>query len=185
MGLPRFAALTLHFFVLDMMLFTLAFSALLPPVIFATYTVHQVNVGANGKLEYEPDYVNAHPGDVVRFNLLVTSYSTYRLPLTHSCSSFPKNHTVTQSSFDNPCVPLADGLNSGLYVYLSTFFSSQCLTFRCRSVPVAPDAIGKVEPYFVLVKDYSPLWFYCQQPNPAPGHCVNGMTRSSLSSDES
>lgn len=100
-----------------MKLITFALSALIPAAVLATYTVHQVNVGANGKLEYEPDYVNAHPGDVVRFNLLVFLYSAIRLSLTHPYSSFPKNHTVTQSSFDNPCVPLADGLNSGLYVH--------------------------------------------------------------------
>jgi hypothetical protein len=37
---------------------------------------------------------------------------------------FPKNHTVTQSSFAQPCTPLDGGFDTGLYVF-----------YRCTACP--------------------------------------------------
>ena len=48
------------------------------------------------------------------------------------------------------------------------------------SVPVAPDAIDQAPSFLVSVADYNPVWFHCQQPNPAPGHCAMGKIDSSL-----
>ncbi|KAK0193211.1 hypothetical protein F5146DRAFT_1101386 [Armillaria mellea] len=100
----------------------------------ATYgSTYNVTVGANGKLAYDPEYVCAEPGDVVNFIFN------------------PKNHTVTQSAFETPCVLLDGGINSGF-------------------VPVAADQ--KYLPVFqVKVVDKDPVWFHCEQ----TGHCGAGM----------
>jgi plastocyanin len=63
---------------------------------------HDISVGANGQLAFSPPDIQASVGDTVTFHFN------------------PKNHSVTQSSFSKPCVPLADatggnqiGFNSG------------------------------------------------------------------------
>lgn len=48
-------------------------------------TIHNVQVGANGRLIYSPNQLKASVGDIIRFDFL------------------GKNHTVTQSSLDTPC----------------------------------------------------------------------------------
>ncbi|KAI0350220.1 hypothetical protein OH77DRAFT_1431220, partial [Trametes cingulata] len=57
--------------------------------------VHNVTVGGPGVLKYDPEFVNADPGDIVVF--------TFK----------QKNHTVTQSSLDSPCAPIQNGFDSG------------------------------------------------------------------------
>ncbi|KAF9487767.1 hypothetical protein BDN71DRAFT_1458163 [Pleurotus eryngii] len=71
----------------------IAFALCVLPVALAV--TYDVTVGAGGELAYVPPYVNAAPGDVVNF-------------IFH-----PKNHTVTQSSFEAPCVGLEEGERSG------------------------------------------------------------------------
>ncbi|KAG8899984.1 hypothetical protein FRC00_000335 [Tulasnella sp. 408] len=56
---------------------------------------HEVTVGGAAGLVYHPNKVYAQPGDYVRFHFQF------------------KNHTVTQSSFDDPCTPLHGGFTSG------------------------------------------------------------------------
>ncbi|KAJ3521015.1 hypothetical protein NMY22_g12493 [Coprinellus aureogranulatus] len=58
-------------------------------------TLEVVVGGANG-LKYNPEFVNAQPGDLVRFIFQ------------------QKNHTVTQSTFAAPCAKVAGGFDSGL-----------------------------------------------------------------------
>jgi len=101
----------------------------IPAVFAATY---DVNVGPGGRLVYEPEYVMAVPGDVVNFIFN------------------PKNHTVTQSAFDSPCVP-AGAVNSGF-------------------MPVTPDT-SPLPTFQVTVNDGNPIWIHCQQ----TGHCAQGM----------
>ncbi|KAJ2916918.1 hypothetical protein MD484_g3485, partial [Candolleomyces efflorescens] len=94
-----------------------------------------VNVGPNALLVYDPPFVHAAPGDIVRFHFN------------------PKNHTVTQSAFDPPCVGLADG-------------------FRTGFIPVAPDTNPlPVREFHVPDNNGAPLWFYCGQ----TAHCGSGM----------
>jgi plastocyanin len=69
------------------------FALALLPSVFAV--VHDVQVGANGMLQYTPEAIAAQPGDQVVFHFN------------------PKNHTVTQSSFASPCGPKAGGIASG------------------------------------------------------------------------
>lgn len=70
-------------------------------------------------------------------------------------SFFPKQHTVTQSSFDKPCVPLDGGFSSG---FIPTEQSPSGVTFE------------------VTVKDTKPVWFYCAQTKGE--HCQSGMVGS-------
>ncbi|KAF8901362.1 Cupredoxin [Gymnopilus junonius] len=104
--------------------------AALPVAFAATFTVQ---VGAGGNLTYDPEFVLANPGDTINFVFN------------------PKNHTVTQSSFDTPCVALPGGVDSGF-------------------VPV-PAGTNPPPPSQLVVQDTSPHWFYCRQ----TGHCGQGM----------
>ncbi|KAF5350040.1 hypothetical protein D9756_009208 [Leucocoprinus leucothites] len=95
-----------------------------------------VTVGANGQLAYNPPFVNASPGDMINFIFN------------------PKNHTVTQSSFDQPCTPLVGGLDSGF-------------------VPVAPETVDLPTWQVQVPSSDEPLWFHCKQP--VGNHCGQGM----------
>ena len=57
---------------------------------------HRVVVGGPGTLSFNPSTVVAQPGDTVTFEF------------------HQKNHTATQSTFNNPCNPMVSGFNSGL-----------------------------------------------------------------------
>jgi len=103
-------------------------------------TVHVVQVGAaNGTLAYFPNNLKAAVGDMIQFQFA------------------PANHTVTQSTFDAPCMPIAMTSNTtGIY---SGF------------MPVSASATT-TPTYTVLVNSTLPMWFYCSQAK----HCQNGMT---------
>ncbi|KIX07307.1 uncharacterized protein Z518_01960 [Rhinocladiella mackenziei CBS 650.93] len=96
---------------------------------------------ANGSLKYFPNKVSAPVGSIVQFQF------------------HPKNHTITESSFAEPCKPLASNLTTPTRPGLKSGF-----------VPVT----GKEEftPVFnVLINDTKPIWIYCGQTN----HCQKGM----------
>ncbi|KAF8849237.1 Cupredoxin, partial [Acephala macrosclerotiorum] len=95
----------------------------------------QVAVGQNG-LTFSPNNITAAVGDSVEF------------------SFFPKNHSVTQSSFTAPCHPLANG-----------FFS----TFQ-------PTTSESANTFTILVNDTKPIWLYCGQTT--GNHCQSGMVAS-------
>jgi len=62
---------------------------------FVSAAIIDVQVGAGGKLEFDPPAIGAQPGDQVVFHFN------------------PKNHTVTQSSFASPCGRKDGGIDSG------------------------------------------------------------------------
>ncbi|KAG8907545.1 hypothetical protein FRB99_003703 [Tulasnella sp. 403] len=100
----------------------------------ATGTTIEIVVGGNVGNVYTPSVAYPEVGDTLRFSFRI------------------KNHTVTQSSFENPCTPLPGGFTSG---------------FR----PV-PDTQTDNFPYFDLqVKDKNPIYIHCEQIN----HCPTGM----------
>jgi plastocyanin len=107
-------------------------------------TVHKVIVGGPGKLAYDPPHIAAQPRDIVTFEF------------------HQKNHTVTQSSFNDPCRPLSGG----------TGFDSQ---FQ----PVQ-DSATTFPTWNITVNDTAPIWAYCRQQN----HCGSGMVFA-INSDES
>lgn len=62
-----------------------------------------------------------------------------------------RNHTVTQSTADAPCMPMANGINSGF-------------------VPVRANE-SMVTTFDVLINDTKPIYMYCAQAK----HCQEGM----------
>jgi len=99
----------------------------------ASGTVHTVVVGGTAGLVYTPSQITAQPGDTVQFQFM------------------SKNHTVTQSTFANPCGAMTGGFDSGF-------------------MPNANNA-SPAPTYNFVVKDSSPVWAYCRQ----AGHCTSGM----------
>jgi plastocyanin len=106
----------------------------------STPTNHMVTVGKDGQLRYDPEFITAAVGDTV----------TYQF--------FPKNHTVTQSNFAEPCQPKADTSSDHTPGFDSGF------------MPVAAnDATPHL--FTITVNDTNPIWAYCRQ----VGHCGSGM----------
>lgn len=109
--------------------------ALLP---FVSAAVHEVQVGANG-LTFSPEAIAAQAGDQVVFHF-------------HA-----KNHTVTQSSFPEPCGKKEGGFDSGF-------------------VPVAANITENLPTWTLTVNDTEPTWIYCKQAAKTPNsHCGAGM----------
>ncbi|KAF8337006.1 Cupredoxin [Cantharellus anzutake] len=104
--------------------------------------VHDVIVGQGGQLTYTPPFIHAKTGEEIRFTFVA------------------KNHTATQSSFDEPCSPQISpdghtraGFDSGFQ-------------------PVANGHFRRAS--FIMPKTDKPLWFYCRQKVPV-SHCGKGM----------
>ena len=97
----------------------------------------KVDVGLDGKLTFTPNNITELPNTVVSF------------------SFNPRNHSVTQSNFDNPCQPLEGGFSSG---FIPTSVSPSGATFD------------------IVIPDKKPIWFYCGQVN--GNHCQSGMVGS-------
>lgn len=100
-----------------------------------------VQVGLNGTVKFTPDNIRAQVGEAVQFQF------------------FGGNHTVTQSTFDQPCQPInvnnrnVTGVHSGF-------------------VPAAASmSMGMVATYTITINNTNPLWLYCAQGR----HCPNGM----------
>jgi len=75
------------------------------------------------------------------------------------------NHTVTQSSFDDPCTKQtnAAGVSTGL---------DSAFGFATKATD------GKYQPTLAVTvntEPHEPLWFYCRQTMPVV-HCHKGMT---------
>jgi plastocyanin len=97
---------------------------------------YTVKVGAGGKLLFDPQTVMAKVNDEVEFQF------------------FARNHSVTQSSFDNPCNPIDRAIFSAF-------------------VPSASPDTASATTFTVKVTDTIPKWFYCGQTN--GDHCQSGM----------
>ncbi|KAL0567957.1 hypothetical protein V5O48_014037 [Marasmius crinis-equi] len=112
---------------------------------------HKIIVGVDGQLAFGPANISANPGDTVTFEFR------------------PKAHGVTQSSFDDPCTPLAKSSDGHEY------------GFESGIMPV--DANDTYFPTFTItINDTKPIWGYCPQTMPSP-HCGQGMVFS-INADE-
>jgi plastocyanin len=112
----------------------------------STGVIHRIFAGsttANGGLHFEPENVVAEIGDLVEFHFL------------------PKNHTVTQSSFDKPCEPLGGA---------TSVFSGFNFAVKAGETPNGES--NSVFSFQVQNKD--PFWYYCSQT--AGNHCQMGMS---------
>ncbi|KAI9777780.1 MAG: hypothetical protein M1839_008575 [Geoglossum umbratile] len=97
---------------------------------------HTVDVGPASELVFKPNQLNATIGDIIQFDF------------------WALNHTLTQSSFQNPCI------DSGKF---NTGFNQ----FNPQNIS------GKFLVHFEIVTE-SPQWFYCAQ-TVQISHCQAGM----------
>ncbi|KAL8397284.1 hypothetical protein RB594_004125 [Gaeumannomyces avenae] len=99
-----------------------------------------VIVGRNGTT-FQPNNIRAAVGDAVQFQFM------------------GGNHTVTQSTFDNPCSPINN-------------FVKNVTGVHSGYVPFAASAaMGQVPVYTIMINNTTPMWLYCAQAK----HCQNGM----------
>lgn len=99
--------------------------------------VTRIDVGKGGQV-MSPNDVTVPMGEIIEFHF------------------FQGAHSVSQSAFDNPCVPINNTASNGV----EGFFSG----------PVSV-ASGESSNVFRVVSTGSPMWYYC-----ATGkHCQNGM----------
>ncbi|KAI0068418.1 hypothetical protein BV25DRAFT_1793298 [Artomyces pyxidatus] len=105
--------------------------------------IHDVTVGGpNGETVYNPTSIVAQPGDQVMFHFN------------------PKNHTVTQSTFAQPCTKAENGFDSSFN-------------------PVAVGTTVGNPTFSITVNTTAPIWVYCRQgENTAASHCGKGMVFS-------
>lgn len=105
---------------------------------FVSAVVHDIQVGGTGVV-YSPEAISAQPGDQVVFHFN------------------PKNHTVTQSSFANPCGLKSGGFDSGF-------------------IPVPANQTINLPTYTITINDTQPVWVFCRQAGQTPAsHCGQGM----------
>jgi plastocyanin len=126
------------------MLFAAAISALsLMSVASAQMTVEvgSTATAPGGVFQYIPSTMTAKNGTVITFKF----------------TGAPGNHTVTQSTFADPCTPVAGGFDSG-WVF----------------IPPSPALSATPEWNLTITDDSKPIWFFCKQLLPSP-HCAAGM----------
>lgn len=93
----------------------------------------------NLDLTFEPASFKAPVGSMVQFQF------------------YPKNHSVVQAAFSNPCEPINNVMSN-----VTGFFSGH--------MPTTPDT--PMMPAFTIpIKDTKPIWYYCSQAK----HCQAGM----------
>ena len=91
---------------------------------------------------FSPDRVVAPVGSMVQFQFM------------------GGNHTVTQSSLADPCVPLSES-------------NSSAPSFHSGYVPAMNNQeTGEVPVYTIMINDTKPIWAYCAQGK----HCQAGMS---------
>jgi len=131
---------------LTKMLFTAAVSAL---CLFSaasaqmTVQVGSTTSAAGGVYQFIPPSFNATNGTTITFKF----------------TGAPGNHSVTQSTFADPCDPVAGG---------SGFDSGWVF------VPTSPALAQTPEWNLTIVDDTKPIWFFCKQTLPVD-HCSAGM----------
>lgn len=121
------------------MRFSVAAAAILSAAVSAqAQTTWNVSVGFNDTLTYNPPSLsNVSNGDIVSFQFV------------------SKNHSVTQSTFADPCT--AAGVTSG---------------FQDVANLTGPD----FPTWSITIENNtSPLWFFCAQTTPNSTHCQAGM----------
>ncbi|RMJ25536.1 hypothetical protein PHISP_03602 [Aspergillus sp. HF37] len=106
--------------------------AILLHVGFSLSKTTTVRAAPNGSPTFVPSSVTAEKGDTVKFEF------------------YPRNHTVTESSYSSPCVPNDSGINSGFI----------------------PAIGGEASEHFLVpINNTDPIWYYCAQAR----HCQAGM----------
>jgi len=105
----------------------------------ALAAIHDIQVGGPGGLVFDPPAIGAQPGDQVVFHF------------------HPKAHSVTQSSFADPCGPKQGGFDSQL-------------------IPVPDNVTDHFPTWTLTVNDTTPIWSYRKAAaGTANSHCGKGM----------
>lgn len=104
-----------------------------------TGSVINVTVGGNGTLTFDPPFVTAKPRDTIIFTFMT------------------KNHTITESSFEDPCRKLS-------------LTSNVTDSFDSGFMPVTAGS-SDFPQFSLTVNTTAPTWGYCRQ----TGHCGMGM----------
>lgn len=105
---------------------------------------HVIQVGGpNGSITFSPENIQANVGDLVQFQF------------------HPKNHSVVQSTFDQPCVPIQNVVANASNAFFSGFMPTNA----------SAAATSNILTYTIRVMDAKPVWFYCSQAK----HCQGGM----------
>lgn len=97
-------------------------------------------IASGRQLTFQADNVIANVGDVVEWHFA------------------PANHSVVQSSFADPCKPLAGGFHSGFNFFVPAGQNQATNVFQ-----------------ITITNATEPLWYYCGQTGGNPGHCQQGM----------
>ncbi|KAF2261751.1 hypothetical protein CC78DRAFT_427132, partial [Lojkania enalia] len=118
------------------------------PAEAGTVNTHIVQVGgpADAPLTFQPDFVMAAKGDLVQFQFNM------------------KNHSIVQSTFDQPCVPITNVMPNKTDAFFSGFMPTN-RTFGQTS------KAGLLTYTIRVTDDTKPIWFYCSQGM----HCQSGM----------
>lgn len=102
--------------------------------------VHVIKVSdKNGSLTYSPSSISVPVGEMVQWHF------------------YPKNHSVVQAAFSNPCEPVSNVMPN-----VTTFFSGY--------MPVKPSD-SMLPALSMMVKTDKPFWYYCSKGD----HCQDGM----------
>ncbi|KAJ9667148.1 hypothetical protein H2201_002668 [Coniosporium apollinis] len=111
----------------------------------AYQTYHAVQVGtADGALVFSPDNIKAKIGDVVQFQFR------------------PMSHSVVQSTFDQPCMPIRNVMPNATDAFFSGFMPTNY---------TGPNGGSEQLIFDVYIADTKPKWFYCSRGR----HCQGGM----------
>ncbi|CAK5273434.1 unnamed protein product [Mycena citricolor] len=121
---------------------------------------------AGGVFQFIPSSITATNGSVVTFQF----------------TGNPGNHSVTQSSFADPCNPLSGGFDSGwIFLNSTSVTAAQSPTWE---LTITDDSKrGALVPFRMSVQSITDaafptaIWFYCKQLKPSP-HCKAGMVGS-------
>ncbi|KAH6911851.1 hypothetical protein BKA70DRAFT_863576 [Coprinopsis sp. MPI-PUGE-AT-0042] len=115
-------------------------------------------VGVDGLLTFSPARIQALVGDVVTFEI-------------HSA-----NHSVAQSSFDNPCQPLVKedgniGFRSGVCVFERPLLSLSWMTLTESRLTQTGGEFLKFLRFSIRINDTNPIYAFDGQTE----HCQSGM----------
>ncbi|KAF4535581.1 Extracellular serine-rich protein [Lasiodiplodia theobromae] len=115
--------------------------------------------GSNGSLTFEPADIKAEMGSFVQFQFN------------------PMNHSVVQSTFDAPCMPMSISMpNASANAFFSGFMpaalaNTASAASNGTSAASSGSTVGGKLTYTIKVSDAKPIWFYCSQGK----HCQAGM----------
>lgn len=122
---------------------------------------HTIQVGGpNGSLAFYPNNIQANAGDMVQFQFHPKVCSRC-LTVSTAESNIEQNHSVVQSTFDNPCVPIQNIMANKTNAFFSGFMPTEA----------SANSSSQLLTYTIRIPDDKPIWFYCSQGK----HCQAGM----------